>query len=136
MTLTSAKDLVADARARIENLTPEQLSDELAHDEVVLVDLREHAERERDGIIPAAVHVPGGCWSSAPIRRCLPIGKSLIRLAGSSSTARSAAARRSPRAPLEPWAIATSPTWTAASRRGESPAAQSSPGSSRGRHSR
>jgi uncharacterized protein len=60
MTLTSAKDLVADARARIENLTPEQLSDELAHDEVVLVDLREHAERERDGIIPAAVHIPRG----------------------------------------------------------------------------
>jgi rhodanese-related sulfurtransferase len=60
MTLTSATDLVADARARIENLTPAQLSNELAHHEIVLVDLREHPEREREGIIPAAVHVPRG----------------------------------------------------------------------------
>jgi rhodanese-related sulfurtransferase len=60
MTLISAKDLVADARARIENLTPEQLAGELAHDEPVLVDLREHAECEREGIIAAAVHVPRG----------------------------------------------------------------------------
>jgi rhodanese-related sulfurtransferase len=60
MTLTAAKDLVAQARAEIENLTAEQLADELRDDGVVLVDLREHDERERTGVIPGALHVPRG----------------------------------------------------------------------------
>jgi rhodanese-related sulfurtransferase len=60
MTVTHAKDLVAQARAGIENLTPEELRSELGADGVVLVDLREGNERERDGSIPGAVHVPRG----------------------------------------------------------------------------
>ena len=60
MTVTHAKDLVAQARAGIENLTPEQLRTELTEDTIVLVDLREENERERDGAIPASLHVPRG----------------------------------------------------------------------------
>lgn len=57
---TSAKRLVADARALIENLTPEQLARELQGESVVLVDLREQSEREAHGTIPGALHIPRG----------------------------------------------------------------------------
>jgi rhodanese-related sulfurtransferase len=58
--LIPATELVVDARAVIENLTPEQLAAELAHDDIVLIDLREQAEREAHGVIPGAVHIPRG----------------------------------------------------------------------------
>jgi rhodanese-related sulfurtransferase len=58
--LTPAKHLVAEARARIENLTAEQLTHELQHEQIVLVDLREQAERDVHGAIPGAVHIPRG----------------------------------------------------------------------------
>jgi rhodanese-related sulfurtransferase len=58
--LTPAKRLVAQARARIENLAVEQLTHELQHEQVVLVDLREQAERDVHGAIPGTVHIPRG----------------------------------------------------------------------------
>ncbi len=58
--LTPAKRLVAQARGRIENLTPAQLTHELRHEQIVLIDLREQAERDVHGAIPAAVHIPRG----------------------------------------------------------------------------
>lgn len=62
MTITHAKDLVAAARGRIENLGDEELAAELELklENVVLVDLREHSEREQGGAIPDAVHIPRG----------------------------------------------------------------------------
>ena len=57
---TSAGQLVADARARIEQLTPAQVAAELASERVVLVDLREEEEREAHGVIRGAIHIPRG----------------------------------------------------------------------------
>jgi rhodanese-related sulfurtransferase len=58
--LIPAKHLVAEARAAIENLTAEQLTHELQHEPIVLVDLREQAERDVHGAIPGAMHIPRG----------------------------------------------------------------------------
>ncbi len=57
--MTGAMQRVAQAKARIENLTPEQVAQELAQG-AVLVDLRETEERQQHGVIPGAVHMPRG----------------------------------------------------------------------------
>jgi rhodanese-related sulfurtransferase len=56
----AAAQLVAEAKQRVENLTPEQVSAELARGDAVLVDLRESEEREQNGAIAGAVHAPRG----------------------------------------------------------------------------
>jgi rhodanese-related sulfurtransferase len=56
----AAKDMVAEAKGRVENLTPNQVEKELQRPDVVLVDLREADEREQDGVIQGAVHVTRG----------------------------------------------------------------------------
>jgi rhodanese-related sulfurtransferase len=58
-TAATAADLVANARAEVENLTPAEVADELANGAVV-VDLREPAELESDGMVPGAIHAPRG----------------------------------------------------------------------------
>jgi rhodanese-related sulfurtransferase len=58
--LKTAAQLVAEAKSRTENLTPDQVAAEVAAGNVVLVDLREPAERTNDGTIPGAVHAPRG----------------------------------------------------------------------------
>lgn len=55
-----AMDLVRDAKAQVENLSPEQVAAELDEGEAVLVDLREPQELQSTGIIPGAVHAPRG----------------------------------------------------------------------------
>jgi rhodanese-related sulfurtransferase len=55
-----AADMVAQARATIEELTVEELAGELASPHVVLVDVREADEVTATGSIPGAVHVPRG----------------------------------------------------------------------------
>ena len=57
--MTPLMFMVAAAKAKIENLTPASLVDELAHPDVLLVDVREPNETE-NGIIPGAVLVPRG----------------------------------------------------------------------------
>ena len=52
-------DLVARAKSQVENLTPEQVAREV-DEGAVLVDLREPAELEREGMIEGAVHAPRG----------------------------------------------------------------------------
>ena len=59
MTKTAAQ-LVADARQRVENLAPEQVSAELAGGQATLVDLREPNERTQTGAIPGAIHAARG----------------------------------------------------------------------------
>lgn len=54
-----AMDLVAQAKAEVENLTPDQVAAELESGDALLVDLREPAEREAASI-PGTVHVPRG----------------------------------------------------------------------------
>ena len=55
----SVFQLVAEAKAQIDNLNPEQMSREAA-DGALVVDIREASEREETGAIPGAVHVPRG----------------------------------------------------------------------------
>jgi rhodanese-related sulfurtransferase len=52
--------LVAEAKARIENLTLEQLRAELGRGETQLLDIRDVRERQKLGWIPGSVHVPRG----------------------------------------------------------------------------
>lgn len=54
-----AMDLVGEAKAQIENLSPEEVAAELASGEAVLVDVREPQEREA-AAIPGSVHAPRG----------------------------------------------------------------------------
>lgn len=56
---TTAGEMVAAAKAGIDNLTTEQVAAELADNNVVLVDLREPTETAK-GIIPGAVQAPRG----------------------------------------------------------------------------
>jgi rhodanese-related sulfurtransferase len=52
-------ELVAEARAHIDNLDPAQVACELA-DGALVVDIREADERAAVGAIPGTVHVPRG----------------------------------------------------------------------------
>jgi rhodanese-related sulfurtransferase len=60
MQTMTAATLVADARTRIENLSPAQVADELAEGDTVLIDIREADERMASGTIAGAVHAPRG----------------------------------------------------------------------------
>lgn len=55
-----AADLVAEAKARVENLDPDAVEKELRDGEAVLVDIRDAPELEQHGRIPGSVHVPRG----------------------------------------------------------------------------
>ena len=58
--VTTAAQLVTDAKSRTENLTPEDVVREIAAGEAVLIDLREPEERVQHGTIPGAIHAPRG----------------------------------------------------------------------------
>lgn len=60
MTIKSATDLVKEAKQDIENLSPDQVSDELSKGNVSLIDLRENEELTQNGKIAGAVHAPRG----------------------------------------------------------------------------
>ena len=59
MTAKTAAQLVQQAKAGIENLSPDQVQAELAGGDVLLVDVRDAPEREV-GVIPGAVHASRG----------------------------------------------------------------------------
>lgn len=56
---STAAQMVAEARARIESLTAEQVAEELRQG-ALLVDLRESDERAQNGIIAGSIHAPRG----------------------------------------------------------------------------
>ncbi|MES1927991.1 Rhodanese domain-containing protein [Salinisphaera dokdonensis CL-ES53] len=56
----SASQLVDDARARIVSLTPEEVASQRDLPGVILVDLRDVRERQREGYIRGSMHVPRG----------------------------------------------------------------------------
>ena len=61
MPISSIFQAVEAAKARIENLSVEELANEIDRvDDLLLVDLRELQERVDLGTIPGAVHVPRG----------------------------------------------------------------------------
>ncbi|MDQ4075277.1 MAG: rhodanese-like domain-containing protein [Chloroflexota bacterium] len=69
-----ATEMVTEAKQRIENLTPEQVSKEMEQGNAVLIDLRESEERRQHGVIPDAAHAPRGMLefyadSSTPFHR-------------------------------------------------------------------
>jgi rhodanese-related sulfurtransferase len=55
--LSSVAELLAEARSGIRRYEPAEAFERAANG-AVLVDLRSHDERERDGVIPGSVHVP------------------------------------------------------------------------------
>jgi rhodanese-related sulfurtransferase len=59
MPSTTVVELVTQAKAQVENLTPEQVARE-AEQGAVLVDLREPAGLQRDGMIQGAIQAPRG----------------------------------------------------------------------------
>ncbi len=56
----TAAQMVAEAKGRIENLTPEQAAAELEGGDVILIDIREGADRIQNGVIPNSVRAPRG----------------------------------------------------------------------------
>ena len=61
MSIKKAWDLVDEAKARTENLTIEQLKEELsAGKDLLVVDIREIQERVDLGTVPGSKHVPRG----------------------------------------------------------------------------
>lgn len=59
-TRESVKDLIADARTKIENLPAAEMARALEGRDVLLVDLREPGERAEQGTIPGALAAPRG----------------------------------------------------------------------------
>lgn len=59
-TYKSASDLVKEAKQQIENLTPQQVQEELSKGNVTLIDLRESEELKQSGRIAGSVHAPRG----------------------------------------------------------------------------
>lgn len=60
MTTQTVAGMVAAARQEIQNLSTDQLADELKQGKVVLVDIREPEERHATGTIPGAFHAARG----------------------------------------------------------------------------
>lgn len=56
----SASDLVAEAKAKVENLDVDAVEAELKSGNAVVIDLRESEELAATGRIPGSVHVPRG----------------------------------------------------------------------------
>lgn len=52
--------LLDEANATVEIVTPEALSRQLGEDDLVVIDLRDIRELEREGHLPGAVHTPRG----------------------------------------------------------------------------
>lgn len=60
MSLKSATDLVKEAKQQVENLSPQQVHEEVSNGHATLIDLRESEELKQSGKIPQAVHAPRG----------------------------------------------------------------------------
>ncbi len=61
MASKTAAHLIAEAKAQVAHVSPEELADALQRDDdVLLVDLREPAERYAYGVVSGAVHAPRG----------------------------------------------------------------------------
>ncbi|MBS1759370.1 MAG: rhodanese-like domain-containing protein [Bacteroidetes bacterium] len=56
----SASDLVKEAKQQIDNLTAQQVSEELSQANVILIDIRESEELEQNGRIPNSIHAARG----------------------------------------------------------------------------
>jgi rhodanese-related sulfurtransferase len=50
-------DVLAEARARLDRLEPEAARRAVAEEDALIVDVRSELQRERDGVVPGAIHV-------------------------------------------------------------------------------
>jgi len=60
MAIKSVMDRVKQAKSEIENLTPDQVMEELSNGNATLFDLRESEELKQNGRIAGSVHAPRG----------------------------------------------------------------------------
>jgi rhodanese-related sulfurtransferase len=60
MSARSATDLVKEAKQQIENLTPQQVQQEVSNGNATLIDIRESEELQQNGKIAGSVHAPRG----------------------------------------------------------------------------
>ena len=60
MATKSATDLVKEANGQVENLTPQQVQEELKSGNATLIDIREADELQQTGKIDGSVHAPRG----------------------------------------------------------------------------
>jgi rhodanese-related sulfurtransferase len=51
-------DVLAEARARLDRLTPAQARRAVAEEDALIVDIRSELQRERDGIVAGSIHIP------------------------------------------------------------------------------
>lgn len=58
--MPTAAEMVAEAKKRIENLSPDEASRELERGDAVLIDVREPGERTQNGAIPGSIEAPRG----------------------------------------------------------------------------
>jgi rhodanese-related sulfurtransferase len=56
----SATDLVREAKQQVENLSPQQVQEELSKGNATLIDIRESEELKQNGKIRSSVHAPRG----------------------------------------------------------------------------
>ena len=60
----SVKDMVRNAKARIEEITAKEAIALLDDDNVLIVDIRDVRERQKLGFIPGSYHAPRGMWDA------------------------------------------------------------------------
>lgn len=60
MATKSATDLVKEAKGQVQNLTPQQVQQELSSGNATLIDIREADELQQTGKIEGSVHAPRG----------------------------------------------------------------------------
>lgn len=60
MEAKTAMDLVKEAKSQIENLTPDQVQEEMSKGNVSLIDIRESEELQQTGKIGGSTHAPRG----------------------------------------------------------------------------
>jgi rhodanese-related sulfurtransferase len=59
-TAKSATDMVKEAKAQVENLTPTQVKDEMEKGNVTIIDIREPEELKQNGVIAGSINAPRG----------------------------------------------------------------------------
>ena len=100
------KAMLAEANAVIETVSVPDLAYHLEDSDTLLVDVRDLAERERDGAIPDSVHVSRGLLEFKADPESPVYDPRCGRTVASSSTAAAVAARRLPPRPSTTWVTA------------------------------
>ncbi len=60
MNVKSVNEMVAAAKAKIDNISPAEAARRVSEQGALIVDIRDVRELQRDGAIPGALHVPRG----------------------------------------------------------------------------